>query len=153
MQYTHTYVCVCMWVKLNRKDYIYSNLVIQYVNRGLISPWEFSSNSSLKHARMKDNSFSDLSLIWDFRIRTNVLFLLAECSKYLAVLKFFYSTFESSYFTTSSYLLLNPGGKQMEELPKYSKVFISTLSFLRVYLHTLTTVSNHLCPIFQVSLD
>ena len=67
---------------------------------------------------MKHNSYSDLSLIRDFRIRANVLFLLAECSKCLTVLKVFYSTFESSYFTTPSYFLLNPGEKQTEELPK-----------------------------------
>lgn len=69
-------------------------------------------------------TLTSVCLMLDFRIKASVLFLLTECSKCLTVLKVCYSTFESSYFTTSSYLLLNPGEKQTEELPKYRQAVI-----------------------------
>lgn len=121
-----------------------SNLTIQHVTGGVSVP---GASPPISHKDVlewnRTVTLTLVCLIRDFRIRTSVLFFLAE---WLTMLKVFYSTFESSYFTTSSYLLLNPGGKQTEELPKYSQVFVPLLSFPRAYLHTLTTVSNPLCP-------
>lgn len=139
----HRWTCAVQTL-CSRGNCIYHVFSIQPNNsicyKELISHWGFSSGFLLRHARMKHNCHSDLSLIWYFRVRANVLFLLAECSKCLTALKVFYSTFKSSNFTTSSSFLLNPGEKQTEELLKYSQDFTPPLSFLRIHLHTLTTV-------------
>ena len=98
---------------------------------------------------MKHNCYSDLSLIWDFRIRANVLFLLAECSKCLTVLKVFYSTFESSYFTTLSSFLLNLDEKQRNS-PSTAR--FSSPSLVSRFISTLRQLLQISCALYFRSL-
>lgn len=128
-----------------------SNLTIQHVIGGLSVP---GASPPISHKDVlewnRTVTLTLVCLIQDFRIRTSVLFFLAEC---LTMLKVFYSTFESSYFTTSSYLLLNPGEKQLKNSLNLAR-FSSLFSLFPGLISTLWQLFQIPCAlIFQVSLD
>ena len=79
----------------------------------------------------------------------DVLFLLAECSKCLTVLKVFYSTFETSYFTTLSSFLLNLGEKQNNS-PRIAR--FSSPSLISRFISTLRQLLQIMCALYFRSL-